>query len=225
MDRADAIAPVLHDFSPLALFLQADAVVKAVMLLLLVASVIVWAIVIDRTFRLTALRRQAQRLRHSDPAGHDAGGGLADAVLQAGHRAAGDMRPDESRGERRDRVREAMRLVLADTVRAVEPGLPFLATVGSTAPFVGLFGTVWGIMTSFADIASKADTSLAVVAPGIAEALFSTALGLAAAIPAVVAYNKLTGSLSRSRAIAVAGIAELSERMSAPHGVALRAAE
>jgi biopolymer transport protein TolQ len=199
-------------------------VVKAVMLLLVVASVIVWAIIIDRGFRLVALRRQAQHLRTAD-AVSDLEKGLVRDVLLAGREAAQDVRPGESRGERRDRVREAMRVALADVVRAVEPGLPFLATVGSTAPFVGLFGTVWGIMTSFADIASKADTSLAVVAPGIAEALFSTALGLAAAIPAVVAYNKLVGSLSRSRAIAIAGITVLSDRVSAPGTATPRAAE
>ncbi|MBS0644695.1 MAG: MotA/TolQ/ExbB proton channel family protein [Proteobacteria bacterium] len=224
MDKVAATGAPLHDFTPLGLFLQSDAVVKAVMLLLVVASVAVWAIVIDRAFRLAALRRQAIRLRAADPAG-TSGNGLAQAVLRAGRDAAQDVRPDESRSERRDRVQEAMRLALADGIRAVEPGLPFLATVGSTAPFIGLFGTVWGIMTSFADIATKADTSLAVVAPGIAEALFSTALGLAAAIPAVVAYNKLVASLARSRAIAVAGINVLSDRITAPGAAALRAAE
>jgi len=224
MDKVAAMEASLHDFTPLGLFLQSDIVVKSVMLLLVAASVFVWAIIIDRAFRLSALRRQAQRLRTTDPASA-AGDGLVQAVVQAGREAARDVDPGESRTERRDRVREAMRLILADAVRAVEPGLPFLATVGSTAPFVGLFGTVWGIMTSFADIAAKADTSLAVVAPGIAEALFSTALGLAAAIPAVVAYNKLTGSLARSRAIAVAGITVLSERLSTPGSAALRAAE
>ena len=103
----------------------------------------------------------------------------------------------ESVGERRERVEKAMRLALSGEMRRLETHLPFLATVGSAAPFVGLFGTVWGIMRSFAGIAAAHNTSLAVVAPGIAEALFATAMGLAAAIPAVVAYNKFTVDLSR----------------------------
>jgi biopolymer transport protein ExbB/TolQ len=99
--------------------------------------------------------------------------------------------------------------------------------VGSTAPFIGLFGTVWGIMQSFAGIAAANDTSLAIVAPGIAEALFSTAIGLAAAIPAVIAYNKLLTSLARSRTIALGAIARLADRLSTREtpGRAMRAAE
>jgi biopolymer transport protein ExbB/TolQ len=96
----------------------------------------------------------------------------------------------------------------------MEPGLPFLATVGSAAPFVGLFGTVWGIMGSFTRIAAANDTSLSVVAPGIAEALFSTAIGLAAAIPAVIAYNKLASHLAGSRAIGLSAISRLSDQLS-----------
>jgi biopolymer transport protein ExbB/TolQ len=103
----------------------------------------------------------------------------------------------ESAAERRDRVERAMRLVLSGEMRRLEANLPFLATLGSAAPFIGLFGTVWGIMRSFAGIAAAQNTSLSVVAPGIAEALFATAMGLAAAIPAVVAYNKITVELGR----------------------------
>jgi biopolymer transport protein ExbB/TolQ len=99
---------------------------------------------------------------------------------------------------------------------AIEVGLPFLATVGSAAPFVGLFGTVWGIVNSFISIAQQKDTSLAVVAPGIAEALIATALGLAAAIPAVVAYNQVAVSLGRVSAKANASIAEIAKQLSRP---------
>jgi biopolymer transport protein TolQ len=204
-----------QDYSPLALFLHADFVVKTIMLLLIAASVLVWAIVIDRSTRLAKLRRQADLLHQ---AAHNRvqnpRPGLADTILSAGREAADDGAVEETQSERRERIREMMRLTLGEGLRGLETGLPFLATVGSTAPFVGLLGTVWGIMTSFAGIAAKSDTSLAVVAPGIAEALFSTAIGLAAAIPAVVAYNKLTNTLARSRAIAVAAIARLSDRFS-----------
>ena len=103
----------------------------------------------------------------------------------------------ETAGERRERIERTMRLVLNAELRRLEARLPFLATLGSAAPFIGLFGTVWGIMRSFAGIAAANNTSLAVVAPGIAEALFATAMGLAAAIPAVVAYNKITVDLGR----------------------------
>src|SRR5207248_5723999 len=103
----------------------------------------------------------------------------------------------ETAGERRERVERAMRLALNGEMRHLEARLPFLATLGSAAPFIGLFGTVWGIMRSFAGIAAANNTSLAVVAPGIAEALFATAMGLAAALPAVVAYNKCPLGLRR----------------------------
>ena len=95
------------------------------------------------------------------------------------------------------RIEKSMSLVISKEMDGLEKGIPFLASVGSVAPFIGLFGTVWGIMNSFAAIAESKNTSLAVVAPGIAEALFATALGLAAAIPAVVAYNKFSGDLEK----------------------------
>src|SRR5206468_9790844 len=119
------------------------------------------------------------------------------AVLAAGRDERNNGDPAETSSERRDRIERAMRLVLNSELRRLETRLPFLATLGSAAPFVGLFGTVWGIMHSFAAIAAANNTSLAVVAPGIAESLFATAMGLAAAIPAVVAYNKITVELGR----------------------------
>jgi len=122
-----------------------------------------------------------------------------------------------SRGlELRARLEQAMRGALKTEFQRIEVGLPFLATVGSAAPFVGLFGTVWGIVNSFTSIAQQKDTSLAVVAPGIAEALIATALGLAAAIPAVVAYNQVAVSLGRASAKANASIAEIAKQLSCP---------
>jgi biopolymer transport protein ExbB/TolQ len=109
-----------------------------------------------------------------------------------------------------------MRTELKAELQKQEVGLPFLATIGSAAPFIGLFGTVWGIMNSFTAIAQQKDTSLAVVAPGIAEALFATALGLAAAIPAVMAYNAIAVSLGRASARAGASISEIAKTVSKP---------
>jgi biopolymer transport protein TolQ len=188
-----------HDLSMLGLFLQADPIVKGVILLLIGASVVCWAIIVDKVLRVLALRREVRRLellvaeRHR---GDAVPGGLAATVLAAGGREEVDA--GESRGEYRARVERAMRAAVSAELRRIEPGLPFLATVGSAAPFAGLFGTVWGIMDSFTAIAQSNDTSLAVVAPGIAEALLATALGLAAAIPAVVAYNKLAVAIGRA---------------------------
>jgi biopolymer transport protein TolQ len=188
------------------LFINADPVVKGVLLLLLAASVWSWAVIIDKLWRLAAASRSAREhearaaaacspqelsaTEGRDPAGLVISAGLAES--------AAELRPQpETAGERRERIERAMRLVLNAELRRLELRLPFLATLGSAAPFIGLFGTVWGIMRSFEGIAAANSTSLAVVAPGIAEALFATAMGLAAAIPAVVAYNKITVDLGR----------------------------
>src|SRR5215831_14686618 len=188
------------------LFMNADPVVKGVLLLLLAASVWSWAVIIDKLWRLKAASRAAsehearaaaarspQELSATegrDPAGLVISAGLAES--------AAEPRPlPETTSERRERIERAMRLALNAELRRLEVRLPFLATLGSAAPFIGLFGTVWGIMRSFEGIAAANSTSLAVVAPGIAEALFATAMGLAAAIPAVVAYNKITVDLGR----------------------------
>ena len=182
------------------LIANADPVVKGVMLLLACASVICWAVVVEKTIRLLSFRAQVRRLeRRVSGAGDNERdrAGLAGLVFAASRRVAGTA-PGESRSEFETRIEKAMRLAARFELSKLQPRLRFLATVGSTAPFVGLFGTVWGIMNSFSAIAGQQDTSLAVVAPGIAEALFATALGLVAAIPAVVAYNQLTGSLARA---------------------------
>lgn len=195
--------------SIVALFLHADIVVKGVLLLLLAASVWSWAVIIEKLRQLgTASRlardyedraaraRTAHELWVENAAERE---NPASLVLAAGvaECAAADRPHDETAGERRERIERAMRLTLNAELRRLETRLPFLATLGSAAPFIGLFGTVWGIMRSFAAIAAANNTSLAVVAPGIAEALFATAMGLAAAIPAVVAYNKITVELGR----------------------------
>src|SRR5579863_454611 len=190
------------------LFLNADIVVKGVLLLLLGASVWSWAVILDKLWRLGAVSRSARAhearaaaarspaelwtgaAEAQDPAGQVLVAGMRESAVEASAGA-------ESNGERRERVERAMRLALNGKMRRLETHLPFLATLGSAAPFIGLFGTVWGIMRSFAGIAAANNTSLAVVAPGIAEALFATAMGLAAAIPAVVAYNKFTVELGR----------------------------
>ena len=178
--------------------------------MLLAASVWSWAVIIDKLWRLGAASRAARdhevraaaarspqelvapqgQAERADPAGLVLSAGLAESTVEP--------RPQpETSGERRDRIERAMRLALNAELRRLEFRLPFLATLGSAAPFIGLFGTVWGIMRSFEGIAAANNTSLAVVAPGIAEALFATAMGLAAAIPAVVAYNKITVDLGR----------------------------
>jgi len=188
------------------LFLNADPVVKGVLLLLLAASVWSWAVIIDKLWRLGAASRSA--LSHEARAAAarspqellaTEAGDPAGLVLSAGvAESTAEPRPQpETPGERRERIERAMRLTLNAEMRRLEARLPFLATLGSAAPFIGLFGTVWGIMRSFEGIAAANNTSLAVVAPGIAEALFATAMGLAAAIPAVVAYNKITVDLGR----------------------------
>ncbi len=218
-----------HDLSLSALFLQADPIVKAVMLLLALASVVCWAVILEKAFLLRRLWRQARLLTAAAAQDHlpQAEGNadsLAHAAMRAGLREWQEGRDaDESRAEYRDRIERSMRATLAAQLRLVEPGLPFLATTGAVAPFIGLFGTVWGIMNSFANIAASNDTSLAVVAPGIAEALFATAIGLAAAIPAVIAYNRLSGSLGRLRQEAIAAAAALALNLARSRHAGLRA--
>ncbi len=193
--------PTAPDHSMLGLFLQADIVVKAVMLMLLLASIACWAIVVDKIFALRRLKREAAAVEAAATRpGLPSESGLLPLgahMMQRGLAAWRDSDPQESRKDRRERIERNMRASVGAYLRRIEPGLPFLATLGSAAPFIGLFGTVWGIMNSFTAIAQSNDTSLAVVAPGIAEALLATALGLVAAIPAVIAYNKFATDLGR----------------------------
>ncbi len=198
------------------LLINADIIVKGVILILVVASFWSWTIIFDKTFRFRRLRGLADRFEESFWSGgsledlYDRVGTRPDhpmatvfvAAMAEWRRSTAGNRGLGSSGQGltvglHQRIGQAMQVALNREVERLERYMDFLATVGSTAPFIGLFGTVWGIMNSFQSIAASKNTSLAVVAPGIAEALFATALGLVAAIPAVIAYNKLSGDLSR----------------------------
>ena len=204
---------VAHDLSIIGLFLQADTIVKCVLFLLLLASFWSWAVIFDKWFRVRRLRRDAEQFEES----FWSGGSLDDLYDRIGSRPVDPMsavfaaamrewRRSAAKGltigavvkaSLQQRIERVMQVTVGREMERLERFMPFLATVGSTAPFVGLFGTVWGIMNSFQSIAAAKNTSLAVVAPGIAESLFATALGLVAAIPAVVAYNKFSTDFSR----------------------------
>lgn len=202
-----------HDMSMWGLFLQADPIVKAVMLMLVLASVWSWSIIIAKRSNLKKLNRKAnifedsfwsgepldkiyQRVKNSKPDPLLATFSAGMDEWQAGI-AHGVPSKESMQAGIRQRVERSMSVTINREISALERGMTFLASVGSTAPFIGLFGTVWGIMGSFSSIAATNNTSLAVVAPGIAEALFATALGLVAAIPAVIAYNVFSTGLNR----------------------------
>jgi biopolymer transport protein TolQ len=199
------------DMSPLALFLQADIVVKAVIVGLLLASIWTWAIIIGHALRLRRASTGSQAFERDFWKADDIDRfyetrGKSDVpsakVLAAGiaewRRSTGSKTVD--REGARSRLALVMHSALTEEVDKLAVRLNVLATIGSVAPFVGLFGTVWGIMRSFTAIAGANNTSLAVVAPGIAEALFATALGLFAAIPAVIAYNRMSFGINRLEA-------------------------
>ena len=197
--------------SPLNLFLQADAVVKAVMLGLLLASIWTWAIIFTHSIRLRRINRGTDSFERDFWATNDidafhtkrGSDRLPIAVVMSAALDYGRRTPLTKTVDRagpRERLASRMNAAVAAELDRLSDRLNILATVGSVAPFVGLFGTVWGIMRSFTAIAGANNTSLAVVAPGIAEALFATAIGLFAAIPAVIAYNRLTQGLDRLEA-------------------------
>ncbi len=205
-----------QDFSITGLILNADPVVQAVVVILVLMSVISWAIIFEKWFRLMGLRRSVKGLEATARGDHRrAGRGISRVLLRAAEEeSAGGAVRGEDGNDVRSRLERAMRGAMKGELRRMESGLPFLATVGSAAPFIGLFGTVWGIMHSFTAIAQAKDTSLAVVAPGIAEALFATALGLAAAIPAVMAYNQITVGLGRAAARMSTSVTSLAKQFS-----------
>lgn len=197
--------------SPVALFLEADIVVKAVLVGLLLASIWTWSIIVSFSIGLSRTRKGSEEFERAfwqakDMDAFSRERGREDLpsaqVLSAG--IAEWRRSTAQRGARhdgtRDRLATAMGAAVASAIDKISDRLNILATVGSVAPFVGLFGTVWGIMRSFTAIAGEQNTSLAVVAPGIAEALFATAIGLFAAIPAVIAYNRLSHGVNRLEA-------------------------
>ncbi|GLI91017.1 MotA/TolQ/ExbB proton channel family protein [Methylocystis echinoides] len=177
--------------SPLGLFLNAGPVSKIVMALLLAASVWTWVLIIDAVIVALRLSASVKSAR--------AGGspGVLWPILSAAQEARRVEIPHESAKARRRRVALRVDQARKELMNAARGDLPNLAVVSSVGPFVGLFGTVWGIITSFAGIAATQETSLAVVAPGIAEALAATAYGLAAAIPAAIGYNRLGATISR----------------------------
>ncbi len=197
--------------SPLNLFMQADIVVKIVMVGLLLASVWTWAIIFTHAIRLKRVNRQTDAFEKDFWAAKDIDAFHArhseknlpiavvmSAAMDEWSRSTRTATVD--RAGTRERLASRMNAAVAAELDRLGARLNLLATVGSVAPFVGLFGTVWGIMRSFTAIADANNTSLAVVAPGIAEALFATAIGLFAAIPAVIAYNRLTHGLDRLEA-------------------------
>ena len=191
--------------NPVHLFVEADIVVKAVMLGLAVASLWSWAVIIDKALRFNSLTRQANTFEHAVGSGRS----LEDIAAQAGPNpehplprmlviALAEWREARTRGPLTEnqgnllvsRIDRALDSLIAREGQRIENGLGVLSVVATSSPFIGLFGTVWGIMNAFAAIASSGNTNLTTVAPAIAEALFATAIGLGAAIPAYIAYNK-----------------------------------
>ena len=185
------------DFSLLSLFIRADIIVKSVIIILIVCSIYSWAVIIEK-FRLFKKinesteefekkfwnSKSAESFYNSLPAN------IEDPMALVFKDAMQNLLKRKSKTDLHDRITTMLETGIEKQMSKLSKGYTFLATVGSTAPFIGLFGTVWGIMNSFQSIAISRNTSLAIVAPGIAEALFATALGLLAAIPAVIAYNK-----------------------------------
>ncbi|GLQ33778.1 Tol-Pal system subunit TolQ [Amylibacter marinus] len=208
METEALVAASEIDFSLLALFLRATITVKVVMLILIFASVWSWAIIIQKTINYRAARRDADLFDRAFWSGEpldklyqnigNTPNGAQERIFTAAmtewersHRGEGLI------GGAQQRIDRSMDVAISRESEKLNNGLTFLATVGAIAPFVGLFGTVWGIKNAFEEIAIQQNTNLAVVAPGIAEALVATALGLLAAIPAVIFYNKLSADADR----------------------------
>ncbi|MBX6426821.1 MAG: protein TolQ [Variibacter sp.] len=204
-----ALPHAASDLSLFGLFWQAHFIVKAVMIGLLLCSVWVWAIVVDKTLLYGRTRRAMNRFEQAFWSGQS----LEELYRSLSSRPTHSMAalfvaamrewkrsfegPARSFAGLQMRIEKVMDVTIAREVERLERNLLVLATVGSAGPFIGLFGTVWGIMTSFQSIAASKNTSLAVVAPGIAEALFATAIGLIAAIPATIFYNKFTAEVNK----------------------------
>ena len=204
--------PEVSGISVVSLFLRADPFVKAVMIILVLASIWSWTIIIGKWLVLSSLRRRADKFEKTFWSGlsldelyqqfaqktdHPMAAVFVSALREWRRAFEGGPPREVLLPGIKDRIDKAMSVTIMRETDGVERQLGFLATVGATAPFVGLFGTVWGIMNSFSAIAARHDTTLAVVAPGIAEALFATAMGLLAAIPAVVFYNKFINDIGR----------------------------
>ena len=185
------------DFSLINLFIRADIIVKTVIILLIVCSIYSWAIIIDKIKLFKKINISSEefeekfwRSKSAETFYNSLPSKLDDPMSLVFQDAMEGLLKKKTRTNISERMSASLEAGIEKQMTKIEKGFTFLATVGSTAPFIGLFGTVWGIMNSFQSIAISRNTSLAIVAPGIAEALFATALGLLAAIPAVVAYNK-----------------------------------
>jgi biopolymer transport protein TolQ len=203
-----------HDFSIIGMFMHADFVVKGVMILLIFASIWCWAIIFEKWFLFNKVKAKAARFENEfwssealdkfyEKTKKRANHPMAIifvAAMEEWFRSKNSNSQQDAQGIKlslRERIVQVMQVARNREMEHVESGLGFLATTGAAAPFVGLFGTVWGIMNSFQAIAMSKNTSLVAVAPGISEALFATAIGLFAAIPAVIAYNKFSSEVAR----------------------------
>ena len=210
--QATTLEPIHNgDFSFWSLFVRADWVVKLVMLILIVASIWSWAIAVDKGITMFLLKRRAKLFEETfwsgktlDELSRAMGGDTRDpmarvfaAAMREYDESMTSPRNDAAILSTRERIDRVMNLVVNRELSKAERGLSILATIGSASVFIGLFGTVWGIMNSFRAIAASQNTNLSVVAPGIAEALFATALGLIAAIPAVIFYNKYSSDIDK----------------------------
>ena len=187
------------DFSIISLFLRADIIVKSVIIILIVSSVYSWAIIFDKIRVFRKINKNADEFedkfwksKSAETFYNNLPTSINDPMAQLFKTSMQTVIKSRSRSSLSEKLPGILEINIEKQMSTIDKNYTFLATVGSTAPFIGLFGTVWGIMNSFQSIAISRNTSLAIVAPGIAEALFATALGLLAAIPAVVAYNKFS---------------------------------
>ena len=185
------------DFSLMNLFIRADIIVKSVIILLIICSIYSWAVIIEKIRLFKKITKSTEEFetkfwnsKSAENFYNSLPSNLEDPMSLVFQNAMENLLKKKSKTNLSERMSAFLEGGIEKEMSKIEKGFTFLATVGSTAPFIGLFGTVWGIMNSFQSIAISRNTSLAIVAPGIAEALFATALGLLAAIPAVVAYNK-----------------------------------
>ena len=185
------------DFSLLSLFIRADIIVKSVIILLIACSIYSWAVIIEKFKLFKKIHQSTEEFetkfwnsKSAETFYNNLPANIEDPMALVFKDAMQTLLKRKSKTDLHSRMTTMLETGIEKQISKLSKGYTFLATVGSTAPFIGLFGTVWGIMNSFQSIAISRNTSLAIVAPGIAEALFATALGLLAAIPAVIAYNK-----------------------------------
>ena len=192
------------DFSLVSLFLRADIIVKSVMIILVAFSIYSWAIIFDKIRLFRKINKSAEEFeekfwksKSAETFYNNLPAEMEDPMAMVFKDSMQTVLKSRSKSNLSERLTNIMTTNIEKQMSVIEKNFTFLATVGATAPFIGLFGTVWGIMNSFQSIAISRNTSLAIVAPGIAEALFATALGLLAAIPAVVAYNKFNSDAKK----------------------------